>query len=453
MISMKKWFIKMVGLFMLGGILTFIAACGSGGGTETSSNQQPASIPTSAQSEASSSGESKTLTIAAEAWMLEKLYLQKAVDKFSAEHPDVKVSLEPYADPTVLSNFALQWAQNKTDADIVIIDGTSNAIQFMTRDMIIDFNQTNFFQGNTSKDKFIGQSLSFGALNDVQFAIPIALEAYAINANKQMFEEAGLTDENGDIIPPKDWNEIYEYAKKMTKIENGNVVQQGLTIQWGPNALYTLIATEQAARGSIMNDENVLTFDTPEVREILEIWKKGKDEGVFSIDTFTNKDAGRNNYKAGQVAMLFESGSRAPEAVPTIGAENATVIPVPGMEQNGSFAFSAGILIPRASQNQELAIQFIQEALMAGDIQSGMASEWGKLPVIREYFDMIDAEWKTTLYNIIEHSVTSPFYRDFPVLMKETPVLLQNYLTGATDLDTFIDSMEQLIANAEKDIK
>lgn len=444
---MKKRMIKLAGLGLLCMLMVFMAACS--GGKSDNNTPKPSN---SAPADQGNTEEPKTLTIAAEAWMVEKLYVQQAVDKFKAAHSDIDVKLVPYADPTVLSNFALQWGQNKSDADVVIIDGTSNAVQFLSRDLIVDFNQTNFFQGKTAKENFVGDSLSFGALGDVQFAIPTALEAYAINANKKMFAEAGLTDANGDIIPPKDWNEIYEYAKKMTKVENGKVVQQGMTIQWGPNALYTLIASEQAARGSIMNSDNVLSFDSPEIREILEIWKKGKDEGVFSIDTFTNKDAGRNNYKAGQVAMLFESGSRAPEAVPTIGDENATVIAVPGMESKGSFAFAAGIILPKASKSPKLAVQFIQEALMDGDIQSGAASTWGKLPVISDYFEMINADWKTTLFNIIDKSVTSPLYRDFPVLMKETPVQLQNYLTGASDLDSFIQNMERIISSAEKDI-
>ncbi|WP_296979395.1 extracellular solute-binding protein [Thermobacillus sp. ZCTH02-B1] len=387
------------------------------------------------------------MTVAAESWMVEKLFVQQAVDKFNAAHPEYTVELVPYADPTVLSSFALQWAKGETDADVVIIDGTSNAVQFMARDLIINFNETNFFEGKTAKENFVGNVLSFGAYNDFQFAIPFALEAYAFNANKAMFADAGLTDANGNIIPPANWEEVLEYARKMHK--DGKT---GMTLQWGPNALYTMIATEQAARGSFYDDEGVLTFDTPEMRQILEIWKKGRDEGVFSIDTYTNKDAGRNNYKAGQVGILFESGSRAPEAAPTIGAENATVFGAPGMETNGSFAFSAGIIVPRASKAQDLAIKFIQEALMDEEVQANAASVWGKLPVIAEYFDKIDAEWKTTLYNIIEKSVTSPFYRDFPVIYKETPVLLQFYLNGELSLDDFIKQMEDMIANAGKEI-
>ena len=132
------------------------------------------------------------MTVAAEAWMVEKLFVQQAVDNFNAAHPEFQVELVPYADPTVLSAFALQWAKGETDADIVIIDGTSNAVQFMARDLIINFNETNFFEGKTSKENFVGDVLSFGDYNGFQFAIPFALEAYAFNANKRMLADAGL---------------------------------------------------------------------------------------------------------------------------------------------------------------------------------------------------------------------------------------------------------------------
>jgi multiple sugar transport system substrate-binding protein len=396
--------------------------------------------------------EPKTLRIGVESWMVEKLLINEAVAKFKAKHPDINVTIAPYADKSILSNFALQWSQNKTDVDVVVVDGTASAVQYLAKDLVVDFNKTEFFTGNTTKDKFVGKTLSFGDLDGVQFAIPISLEAYAINVNTTMFKEAGLTDAQGKIINPKNWQEIYEYAKKMTIKDGSKVTQQGMTIQWGPNALYTLMSAEQAALGTFYKD-NVISFDTPEIRDILKIWKKGADEGVFSIDTFTNKDAGRNTYKAGQVAMLLESGSRAPEAAPTVGAENVTVIPIPGSVEKGSAAFAAGILVPKATPAPKLAVQFIQEALMDVDVQGDTATKWGKLPVINEAYALINADWKSTLQSIINKSVTPPFYKEYPVLDKNIPIQLQNYLTGKIDLEAFIKETEKMIKEIDKNTK
>src|SRR5690606_13450287 len=112
----------------------------------------------------------------------------------------------------------------------------------------------------------------------------------------------------------------------------------GMTIQWGPNAMSTMISVEQAVRGSFYKDDGkTLTFDTPEMREVLKIWKKGVSEGVFSIDTFANTDAGRSNFNAGNIPMVLETAAHVPEAAPTIAAENSVVRAMPGSMENGSY--------------------------------------------------------------------------------------------------------------------
>lgn len=191
--------------------------------------------------------------------------------------------------------------------------------------------------------------------------------------------------------------------------------------------------------------DGVLNYNNDNMRNIFEIWKKGADEGVFSIDTFTNKDAGRNNYKAGQVAMLFQSGSHAAEAAPTVGAENTTVIPEPGAAENGSYAFTAGILVPQASKVQDLAVQFIKEALMDKELQLKTAEEWGKLPVISDTFNDINAQWKDNLFAIIQKSASTPFYKGYPEIDQNVPILLQNYLMGKFDLDGLMKGLDELI--------
>lgn len=402
---------------------------------------------------ASTAPSPKVVKVAAEAWMIDKFHMKKAADAFKAKNPDIEVVISPYADRQVLSNFALQWSQNKTDVDIVIVDGASTAAQFLAKDLIVDFNKTNFFTGPTAKENFVGRTLEFCAVDGVQFAIPIGLEAYDINANKKFFAEAGLLDSQGNIKAPKTWQEVYEYAKKMTKKEGDKVVRPGMTIQWGPNAYFVLIAVEQAARGSFYKaDGKTNTFDTPEMREILQIWKKGVEEGVFSIDTFTNKDAGRNNFNAGQVPMLLQSAAHVAEAAPTVGKENLTLIAIPGAEKNGTYGFAAGIIIPRASKNQDLAIKFIQEALMS-DVQAGVANQWGKLPVIKSHFDKIDAAWKTQIFELVKISPPAPFYKDLPKLMVETPKQLQQYLLGKQSVDDFIANLEKLIGTIDKNAK
>lgn len=426
---------KVVGIMAMAAIASMtLAGCSSGG-----------------EGPGDGADESNEITVAAQAWMVEKFHMAEMVDKFEAENPGKTVKVVEYPDNQALSNFALQWSQNKSSQDIVVVDGASVAVQFLAKDLIIDFNKTDFFQGSTAKDKFVGETLKFDSLGDVQFAIPIGLETYNISANKTFFAEAGLLDANGDIPAPKDWNELYEMAKAMTVKDGNTVTRPGMTIQWGPNAMSTMIAVEQAVRGSFYkSDGKTLTFDTPEMREVLQIWKKGVTEGVFSIDTFANKDAGRSNFNAGNIPMVLETAAHVPEAAPTIGVENSVVLAMPGSMENGSYGFTAGVIVPSASKNQNLALKFIQEGMMS-DVQVGVGLEWGKLPVIKEYFDQIDAPWKTAMYDLVKISQPAPMYRDLPEIQVTGKQMLQEYLTGAKDLDAFIDDLESLIDNANKE--
>lgn len=397
--------------------------------------------------------EAKSINVAAQAWMVEKFHMNDMVKKFEAANPGTTVKVVQYPDNQSLANFSLQWSQGKSDQDLVVVDGSSVAVQFLAKNMIIDFNKTDFFSGPTAKDKFVGESLKFNSLDGVQFAVPIGLETYNISANKKYFDKAGLTDGSGNIPNPATWDELYEMAKKMTVKQGNTVKTPGMTIQWGPNAVSTMISVEQSVRGSFYKDDGkTLTFDTPEMRKVLQIWKKGVDEGVFSIDTFSNKDAGRSNFNAGNVPMILETAAHVPEAMPTIGEENSRLVAMPGSTQNGSYGFTAGIIVPSASPNQALSLKFIKEAMMS-DVQVDVAKQWGKLPVLTSEFDKIDAQWKDQMYDLVKISKPAPMYRDLPEIQDKGKQMLQQYLTGKTDLDTFLSNFEALIGKANLNAK
>lgn len=421
-------------------ISIILAGCGSGGGGGK------------AGGETTQNANSTSINVAAQPWMAQKFHLDDMVKKFEAANPGTKVSLTQYPDDQSLANFALQWNQGKSDQDVVVVNGASTAVQFLAKKLIIDFNKTDFFTGETAKDKFVGKTLDYNTLNDVQFSIPFGLEAYNINANKSFFKTAGLLDANGQIPNPKTWEDLYQMASKLTvRDASGKVTRPGMTIQWGPNGMYAMLAAEQAARGSIYKDDGkTLTFDTPEMRHILELWKKGVDEGIFSVDTFTNRDAGRDNFNAGNVPMLLQTAAHVAEAIPTIGADNSTVVAMPGSLEHGSFGFTAGIIVPSASKNQALAQKFIKEAMMTPDIQAAVGQQWGKLPVLKSSFDQIKAPWKDAMYDLVKISVPAPMYRDLPKIAVTGMQTLQQYLTGKTDLDGFLKSFEGTISSANK---
>ncbi len=54
------------------------------------------------------------------------------------------------------------------------------------------------------------------------------------------------------------------------------------------------------------------------------------------------------------------------------------------------------------------------------------------------------------MYDLVKISKPAPMYRDLPQIQVTGKQMLQEYLTGQTDLDTFIGQLESLIEKSNK---
>lgn len=399
--------------------------------------------------------EKQVLRITGLSWQIQKIFVEEAAKAFMEDHPNVTIEIETYAEPSVVSNYAIDWSRGKTPVDIAIVSGAQFAAQFVPRDLIYDFDgELNFFTGDYNKSAFVGVALDNGRIVDRLYVLPLIVETYAVSVNKQMFKEAGLVDNNDNVMVPKTWEEFYQFAKKLHKVVDGKVVQQGASFQWsGINMYATLLSVLRGALGSVYKaDGMTLNFDNPEFREILRVWKKGVDEGVFSKEMYVDHMAGRNSLMAGKLAMLFDTGGRFLEGEKTLGQENVTVIPFPGATTNGSFGFGAGIIIPKASNNVDLAIQFIKEQMLGGMVQTGAVNDWGKMPAILEYYDQADAEEWGVLKDIANKSGAIPAYKDFAKFQTNGPIIIQDYLDGKISMEDAITKLDQLAISLDKSL-
>ena len=106
----------------------------------------------------------------------------------------------------------------------------SETVPYAANDYVVEFTDENFFNGDFTKDKFIGSFLESGNADGVQYMIPLLGEVLGCVVNIPMMQEAGYVAEDQTITAPADWNEMYEYAKNLTK--DG---QTGLAVDWGNN--------------------------------------------------------------------------------------------------------------------------------------------------------------------------------------------------------------------------
>lgn len=395
----------------------------------------PAEKPEAAPKTAQAEGETRLLRVGVEAWMLKKFDLAGAAERFGAAHPGAKIEYIPVetADTT---SYMLQWSQKKTNVDVVIGGSRENAVPYAAKDLLMTFDE-GFFDSRLSRQDFIPSFLELGAINGRQYLIPIMGQIMHVTVRKDLMRDAGLTDAAGKPKPPRDWDEFYDYARKLTRQEGGKTVATGLSIDWGKNFMaYTYLSCLQGVRGSIYDGASrYLDFQSKEAKQLLEAWVKLVKAGYTPVDTFANMDAGRSNFMAGKVAMHISSVSRWQESAEVLGAGKVTGMPLPGSEQNGTLAFISGIMIPRVSKNPEMAKQFIKEALMDKGFQLWTLNKYGKMPVLTRNYQGAEApEWQEILDTTVK-AASAPLYKDWPKMDNEMQVQFQRAITGQQSVE------------------
>ncbi len=106
--------------------------------------------------------------------------------------------------------------------------------------------------------------------NGKTWGVPFQRSTIVMYWNKELFKEAGLDPERA----PASWDEMVQYARKLTKTDaGGNVVQWGVKIPSSgfPYWLFQGLATPNGAL--LMNEAgNQTYFDRPGVVEALQYW-------------------------------------------------------------------------------------------------------------------------------------------------------------------------------------
>lgn len=432
---MKKGLKKGLSVTLAAAMILSLSAC-SGGSNASPSKDASQTAP----------DEKRELRVTSMATWLGKYDFDAAKADFEKKHPGVTVTYNKVDTADVTTNM-LQWSQGKTSCDLAIGGSREHAVQYAARDYIIKFDD-DFFTDDFSKDKFFPAFLELGNIEGTQYMIPMLGEVMFIVVNKDLMKKAGLADANGNIPPAKDWNELYEYAKKATIKENGRTTQTGLSIDWGVSFMtYSYLAALQGIKGNFYeSDKKTIDFTSAESKGLLESWVKLVKDGYTPTDTFADDNAGRTNFKAGNVAMLMTSASRWIECGQDLGAENVGIIPIPGTDKNGSLVYIHGVVIPKVSPNIDLAKAFIKEELLSKTFQSGGLDKYGKMdPIISHYGDKMDnADWQTVV-NATEKAATPPLYKDFSKLDLTIQTELQKCIKGDQPVDTTQQNLSKTI--------
>lgn len=278
------------------------------------------------------------------------------------------------------------------------------------------------------------------------YGYPTELTAYALNYNKRLFEEAGLS------APPKNWDELLEYAKKLTKKENGQIVQQGFGVitGWDSGAVHPWLTLLQSNGGSFLSaDLSKTELNSLQALETMELYKKLIEAEALnpqmSLSNASTTGPYMNNFELGKTAMIIMANWWKGSLQATMGERFQDVatapIPVgPSGTESVSLFYSWLYAVSAYSDQQEEAWKFLQwvnspqaegkssiqgDWLMAQGIipsrlsdQEAHQANLGEDPFMKTYVDLLEkarpfpvvnkaAEITSTLQGYIEQVVFS----------------------------------------------
>ncbi len=180
---------------------------------------------------------------------------------------------------------------------------------------MVDSGEVIQMQGFVDRDKFDTSDFEPAVLNyykvqDKLYSMPFNSSSAILYYNKEAFKEVGLDPEK----PPATFDEVLDYAKKLTKKDAG-----GATVRYGfgPSIYGWLFEQWLAVSGGFFADNGngrdakatKVLFNDEKGKTILDWWKAGFDSGAF-YNPGVDNDGAANAFNAGKTAMYVESTAR-----------------------------------------------------------------------------------------------------------------------------------------------
>ncbi|WP_165855679.1 ABC transporter substrate-binding protein [Marinobacter sp. JSM 1782161] len=235
--------------------------------------------------------------------------LTKVVDgmiaDFEAAHPDVDVDAiyaGNYNDARVKSLAALKSGEPAQLSVMFSID----LHELRDLDAIVPFDEVVETDADREwLDSFYPALMENGKVDGKTWGVPFQRSTIVMYYNKNLFRKAGLDPEQ----PPKNWDELVEYGKALTKRDDsGNVDQWGAMIPSTGYPYWMFGALAKQNGEVLMNQAGTEThFDDPAVVEALAYWRSlGAEHHIMPTGTIEWGTL-RQNFLDQKTAIMWHS--------------------------------------------------------------------------------------------------------------------------------------------------
>jgi multiple sugar transport system substrate-binding protein len=296
-------------------------------------------------------------------------YFQKMAADFNKANPTITIKVEE-----------INWdnLQQKLQTDIgggtnpdLSIVGTRWLLDLVRDDVVepLDSHMSPAF-----KDRFIGNFLNAGKINDHYYGLPIAASARGLFYNKTMLKEAGFPD------GPKTWDDVFSASKKIKATGKFGFGIQGKEIETEVYWFYNL----WSQGGDVLDANGKAVFDSAAGIKAATMYKELIDQGLTQpgVTSYSREDV-QNLFKQGRLGMVIT----APFLVKQIQKENPSlqygVTAVPRGIASATFATTDSLVMFKNSKVKSAAWKFA-DFLFSKAPRVAFTKGEGALPTTKE---------------------------------------------------------------------
>jgi multiple sugar transport system substrate-binding protein len=328
------------------GLVTFLTGC-------SGSNQSKANST-------DKKGDSKVVEL--DFWSfwgsaIRKPIVEKIVDDFnkSQNKIHVKYTYLPFGDIWT-KELASVAAGNPPD---VIINDINTVQQRAVKNQVESL--ASFYKKDPSiKDQYFPELWNAVTKNGVPYAIPFNTDTRMLFWNKDLFKEAGLNPDQ----PPKTWDEIAEFAKKIDQKNGDRYVRMGFLPRQGVGPDIWML--NAAGHGYWNFKTNKPVVNDPKAVEALQ-WVRNYEQqyGDSAINGFKGQfgDNQADPFVSGKLGMVIQSATDYTKIRNYAKNMNFGVEPMPEFKTgNGHKVWGGGFVaeIPKGAKHPEASYEFIK---------------------------------------------------------------------------------------------
>ena len=304
--------------------MSIVSGCASGGGSSSSGGSSSGGE----SSETQQTGENVTLSFLS--WENESV-MQPIIDGFQTEYPNIKIDFQ-YAPPVgdYIEKLKVLGLTNETpDVFVMVLENREELIDAGTA---MDLTDMEFMKSVSALNK------QLYSRDGRQYAGAGWAWVGGIFYNKDMFEQAGITEE------PKTWDELTEACKKLTDAGFTPIVDN-----MGDAA--TTLTSALFASETLTDDpdfdkkvrEGELTY-ADGWTEPFQMWYQGMVEPGYinsSMTGITTEDI-QTQFATGQIAMMLNGSWVVPTILDINPELNFKCMGIPGSQEGNEWYFGGG---------------------------------------------------------------------------------------------------------------